>query len=183
MRTSVIIAMVMLLKAYLKTRYALSEEWANWVMFATCILIPHHLSKCSKFVVGKKSAIGDKPATKRNDTSISWDRLPFATTPLLTTNDADEQKIRVRVLCRCLAFVLTSCLSSWKSGMKMAWQLNPTMTSYKSHPHLPLNKLLLFHFALLLDCTITHSCLSSYTPAKLLVTCNNDNVRCLPFIH
>ena len=89
-------------------------------MFATCILIPHHLSKCSKFVVGKKSAIGDKPATKRNDTSISWDRLPFATTPLLTTNDADEQKIRVRVLCRCLAFVLTSCLSSWKSGTKMA---------------------------------------------------------------
>ncbi|EDR13190.1 uncharacterized protein LACBIDRAFT_292430 [Laccaria bicolor S238N-H82] len=76
MRTSVIIAMVMLLKAYLKTRYALSED------------------KCSKFVVGKKSAIGDKPATKRNDTSISWDRLPFATTPLLTTNDADEQKIR-----------------------------------------------------------------------------------------
>ena len=137
MRTSVIIAMVMLLKAYLKTRYALSEEWANWVIFATCILMPHHLSKCSKFVVGKKSAIGDKPATKRNDTSISWERLPFATTPLLTTNDADEQKTRVRVLCRCLAFVLTSFLSSWKFGMKMAWQLNPTMTSYKSHPPAP----------------------------------------------
>jgi len=73
---SVIIAIVMLLKAHLKTLYSLSED------------------KCNKFVIGKKSAIGDKPATKRNDNPISWARLPFATDPLHTTQDADLQKAR-----------------------------------------------------------------------------------------
>ncbi|KAI6042629.1 sister chromatid cohesion C-terminus-domain-containing protein [Pisolithus marmoratus] len=69
MRTSVIIGIVMLLKTYLKTLYGLSEE------------------KCSKFVPGKKSAIGDKPATKRHPHPISWDRLPFATMPLILPED------------------------------------------------------------------------------------------------
>ncbi|KAK1217276.1 Sister chromatid cohesion protein 2 [Marasmius sp. AFHP31] len=75
-RTSVIIAMVMLLKAHLKSVYGLSEE------------------KCSKFVPGKKSAAGDKPASKRNDRPISWERLPFATKPILTTEDCEAQKTR-----------------------------------------------------------------------------------------
>ncbi|KIJ60270.1 hypothetical protein HYDPIDRAFT_32393 [Hydnomerulius pinastri MD-312] len=65
MRTSVIIGVIMLLKAHLKALYGLSEE------------------KCSKFVPGKKSAIGDKPAIKRHQFPISWDRLPFATAPLV----------------------------------------------------------------------------------------------------
>ncbi|KIO02759.1 hypothetical protein M404DRAFT_15882 [Pisolithus tinctorius Marx 270] len=69
MRTSVIIGVVMLLKTYLKTLYGLSEE------------------KCSKFVPGKKSAVGDKPATKRHPNPISWDRLPFATMPLILPED------------------------------------------------------------------------------------------------
>lgn len=69
MRTSVIIGMVMLLKMYLKALYGLTEE------------------KCSKYVPGKKSAIGDKPATKRNQQPISWERLPFATRPLLLPED------------------------------------------------------------------------------------------------
>ncbi|KAF8621415.1 hypothetical protein AX15_007826 [Amanita polypyramis BW_CC] len=76
MRTSLIISMVMLLKAHLKTLYSLSED------------------KCNKFVVGKKSAIGDKPATKRHENPISWERLPYATAPILTTLDADTQRIR-----------------------------------------------------------------------------------------
>ncbi|KAJ7246366.1 hypothetical protein C8J57DRAFT_1675032 [Mycena rebaudengoi] len=76
MRASVIIGMVMLLKAHLKTLYSLSEE------------------KCSKFVAGKKSAVGDKVATKKNEKPIAWTRLPFATTPILTTSDADAQKAR-----------------------------------------------------------------------------------------
>ncbi|KAF4617468.1 hypothetical protein D9613_005695 [Agrocybe pediades] len=76
MRTSVIIAMVMLLKAYLKTLYSLSED------------------KCNKFVIGKKSAVGDKPATKRHENPISWDRLLYATNPLHTTEDANHQKVR-----------------------------------------------------------------------------------------
>jgi cohesin loading factor subunit SCC2 len=76
MRSSAMIAMTMLLKVYLKSLYGLSEE------------------KCSKFVTGKKSAIGDKPAAKRHEKPISWDRLPFATTPLLTSEDLNVQKTR-----------------------------------------------------------------------------------------
>ncbi|PPQ86325.1 hypothetical protein CVT25_005626 [Psilocybe cyanescens] len=74
MRTSVIVALVMLLKAHLKALYSLSED------------------KCNKFVIGKKSAIGDKPATKRYDVPVSWDRLTFATTSLHTSEDADKQR-------------------------------------------------------------------------------------------
>ncbi|KAJ7457662.1 hypothetical protein B0H11DRAFT_208709 [Mycena galericulata] len=76
MRASVIIGMVMLLKAHLKNLYSLSEE------------------KCSKFVAGKKSAVGDKAATKRNEKPISWTRLPYATAPILTTSDVDAQKAK-----------------------------------------------------------------------------------------
>ncbi|KAK2465765.1 hypothetical protein APHAL10511_002309 [Amanita phalloides] len=76
MRTSVIVGMVMLLKAQLKTLYSLSED------------------KCIKFVVGKKSAIGDKPATKRHENPITWERLPFATAPIVTLSDIDAQKDR-----------------------------------------------------------------------------------------
>ncbi|KAG6859589.1 radiation sensitive protein rad9, partial [Termitomyces sp. T159_Od127] len=77
MRSSVIVAMVMLLKAHLKALYSLSED------------------KCSKFSLGKKSAIGDKPAMKRHDGMIiSWERLPFALNPLLTTDDIENQKAR-----------------------------------------------------------------------------------------
>ncbi|KAJ6584574.1 hypothetical protein B0H19DRAFT_980202 [Mycena capillaripes] len=76
LRASVIIGMVMLLKAHLKTLYSLSEE------------------KCTKFVLGKKTAAGDKAVTKRNEKPISWTRLPFATEPILTTSDVDVQKAR-----------------------------------------------------------------------------------------
>jgi len=75
-RSSVIISMTMLLKAHLKSLYGLSEE------------------KCSKFVVGKKSAAGDKPVLKRHEKPISWVHLPFATAPLLTSEDINLQKSR-----------------------------------------------------------------------------------------
>jgi hypothetical protein len=52
-------------------------------------------SKCNKFVVGKKSALGGKAATKRNENAISWDRLPFATAALLTSEDVEAQKATV----------------------------------------------------------------------------------------
>lgn len=51
--------------------------------------------KCSKYVMGKKSAVGDKPAAKRHEKPISWDRLPFATAPLLTSEDINVQKTKV----------------------------------------------------------------------------------------
>ncbi|CAK5269780.1 unnamed protein product [Mycena citricolor] len=74
MRATVVICMVMMLKTFLKNIYSLSEE------------------KCSKFVLGKKSALGDKPAMRRPELSFTWDRLNYATSPILTTADADAQK-------------------------------------------------------------------------------------------
>ncbi|OBZ71396.1 Protein rad9 [Grifola frondosa] len=76
MRSSVIVAMIMLLKAHLKAIYGLSEE------------------KCSKWVMGKKSAVGDKAATRRHERPLSWERLPFATAPMLTNEDAAVQRTR-----------------------------------------------------------------------------------------
>ncbi|KAF7299415.1 Sister chromatid cohesion protein [Mycena indigotica] len=48
--------------------------------------------KCSKFVMNKKSAVGDRPATPKHRNAISWDRLPFATAPILTSDDCEAQK-------------------------------------------------------------------------------------------
>jgi cohesin loading factor subunit SCC2 len=48
-------------------------------------------------VLGKKSAIGDKAAVKRHEKPISWDRLPFATAPILTTEDVETQKAKVSI--------------------------------------------------------------------------------------
>ncbi|KAF8552743.1 hypothetical protein OG21DRAFT_1477602 [Imleria badia] len=74
MRTSILICIVMLLKSHLKALYGLSEE------------------KCSKFVPGKKSAVGDKPAVKRHQFPITWDRLPFAMAPLILPEHLAAQK-------------------------------------------------------------------------------------------
>jgi cohesin loading factor subunit SCC2 len=77
LRTSVLIALIMLLKAHLKNMYGLTEE------------------KCLKWVIGKKNALGDKPATRRTGAAaapLKWARLPFATQPLLTTADMAAQR-------------------------------------------------------------------------------------------
>ncbi len=97
MQTSVIVAMVMLLKAHLKTLYGLSEECVSpRCLILVCVLTwPTVCSKCSKFSLTRKSATGDKPAVKKHDKPISWDRLPFATKPLLTSKNVREQKDRV----------------------------------------------------------------------------------------
>ncbi|RDX49866.1 hypothetical protein OH76DRAFT_1556053 [Lentinus brumalis] len=76
LRSSLIVAMIMLLKAHLKAQYGISEE------------------KCSKFVVGKKSAVGDRPATRKHERPISWDSLPFATAQMVTSEDAAAQTAR-----------------------------------------------------------------------------------------
>ncbi|KAH7906512.1 hypothetical protein BJ138DRAFT_1071604 [Hygrophoropsis aurantiaca] len=73
-RTSVVVGLIMLLKAHLKMLYGLSEE------------------KCSKFVIGKKSAIGDKPAVRRHQKPITWERLPFVLSPLSSAQDLEAQK-------------------------------------------------------------------------------------------
>lgn len=77
LRTSVLIALIMLLKVHLKNLYGLTEE------------------KCLKWVIGKKNALGDKPATRRGGAAaapLSWARLPFATQPLHTTADMAAQR-------------------------------------------------------------------------------------------
>jgi cohesin loading factor subunit SCC2 len=78
LHTSVLIALIMLLKAHLKNLYGLSEE------------------KCLKWVIGKKkNALGDKPATRRAGAAaapLTWTRLPFATRPMLTTADMAAQR-------------------------------------------------------------------------------------------
>ncbi|KAF9806781.1 hypothetical protein IEO21_08541 [Rhodonia placenta] len=76
MRTSIIVAMIMLLKAYLKMLYGISED------------------KCAKWVVGKKNAIGDRPAARRHERPLLWERLSFATAPLLTNEDCDVQRTK-----------------------------------------------------------------------------------------
>ncbi|KAI0823297.1 hypothetical protein BC628DRAFT_1504458 [Trametes gibbosa] len=76
LRSSAIVAMLMLLKAHLKTLYSISEE------------------KCSKFVIGKKSAVGDRAATRKHERPLSWERLPFATASMVTSEDAAAQSTR-----------------------------------------------------------------------------------------
>jgi len=66
-------------------------------MVSNLMSLHRAFSKCNKFVIGKKSAVGDKAASKRNENPISWARLAFATNPLITTEDADVQKARVCV--------------------------------------------------------------------------------------
>ncbi|KAG2115459.1 hypothetical protein DEU56DRAFT_932992 [Suillus clintonianus] len=75
MRSSITIGIVMLLKAHLKSLYGLSEE------------------KCSKFALGKKSAIGDKPAIKRHQLPIAWTRLPYATISLVQEHDSTAHRL------------------------------------------------------------------------------------------
>jgi cohesin loading factor subunit SCC2 len=68
---------------------------STFAIFFVGSMLYGYRRKCSKFAVGKKTTIGDRPVTKRHNKPISWDRLPFATTPLLTVQDLDAQKNRV----------------------------------------------------------------------------------------
>lgn len=53
-------------------------------------------SKCSKWMPGKKGALGDKAATrKRTDLVITWDRLAFAAKPILIHEDVVQQREQV----------------------------------------------------------------------------------------
>ena len=95
MRSSVIVAIVMLLKAHLKTSYGLSEEYVALELAQQSLLMPP-CSKCAKFVIGKKSNVGDRPAVRKHERPLAWDSLPFATAPMVTSEDAAAQTTRVR---------------------------------------------------------------------------------------
>jgi hypothetical protein len=81
--------------------------------------------------------VGDKPAVKRNEKPISWSRLPFATAPLLASDDINVQKSRVsrslyvHVL---MPLTLSFSISSLKSGTKTDLQPNRRMTLYDWTP-------------------------------------------------
>jgi cohesin loading factor subunit SCC2 len=94
MRTTVVIAMVMLLKAYLKNLYSVSEEYVFLPLFRTRSFTDT-LRKCQKFILGKKTPTGDRAAVKRHEQPISWDRLAYATKPILTAEDINVQKAQV----------------------------------------------------------------------------------------
>jgi hypothetical protein len=53
------------------------------------------LRKCSKWVLGKKSAFGDRPAVKKSGNAVAWDRMSFATKPIVTESDIAVQKQQV----------------------------------------------------------------------------------------
>jgi cohesin loading factor subunit SCC2 len=104
LRTSVLIALIMLLKAHLKNLYGLTEECG--VLSCSRFLdgfSDREYRKCLKWVIGKKNALGDKPATRRAGAAaapLTWARLPFATQPLLTTADMAAQRDMVcHVIC------------------------------------------------------------------------------------
>jgi cohesin loading factor subunit SCC2 len=103
LRTSVLVALIMLLKAYLKNLYGLSEEYVLSVALPRFVrgLLDMGRRKCLKWVAGKKNAQGDKPATRRTGAAaapLTWMRLPFATRPLLTVADMAAQRDTVRAI-------------------------------------------------------------------------------------
>ena len=53
-------------------------------------------SKCLKWQPGKKSTLGDKPAIRRGDPVVSWDRLPFALQRFANAENVTDQYRRVR---------------------------------------------------------------------------------------
>jgi hypothetical protein len=99
LRTSVLIALVMLLKTHLKNLYGLTEECVYQIARGCSLAyLSWGCSKCLKWVIGKKNAVGDKPATRRTGAAaapLTWARLPFATRPLLTMADMSAQRDRV----------------------------------------------------------------------------------------
>ncbi|QRW20097.1 proline-rich protein Rad9 protein [Rhizoctonia solani] len=73
-RVATVISIVLVLKAHLKHLYGITEE------------------KASRFVPGKKTAAGDKPASARHGRPISWERVTFATRIGKTTGDVSIQE-------------------------------------------------------------------------------------------
>ncbi|KIJ54752.1 hypothetical protein M422DRAFT_775001 [Sphaerobolus stellatus SS14] len=73
-RCTVVVCIILLLKSHLKTLYGLTED------------------KCSKWVPGKKSALGDRPAVRKREIPLVWDNVPYAVRPIRTEEEAGEQK-------------------------------------------------------------------------------------------
>lgn len=85
-----------------------------------------------KWVPGKKSAVGDKAAVRRHEVPIVWSRVPFATVPILSQADQDEQHNQVSGVSSEYSYerVLTSaiCHSFKLSGTRKAFRRNQLTT-------------------------------------------------------
>ena len=46
-------------------------------------------------MIGKKSAVGDRPAVRRKEEVISWDRMPFACKTMRSVEDVELQRAMV----------------------------------------------------------------------------------------
>ena len=95
-RCSVAVGIILLLKSHLKSLYGLTEEWVTYYLRNLQLFDRDSSSKCSKWVPGKKSALGDKPATKRREVPLVWDRIPHATLPIRTEEEAIVQQAKVK---------------------------------------------------------------------------------------
>ncbi|KAG8679446.1 Sister chromatid cohesion protein 2 [Ceratobasidium sp. 394] len=73
-RVATTISIILVLKAHLKHLFGITEE------------------KASRWVPGKKSAVGDKPAVARHDKPIAWDRVAFAMRAGRTAEDVRAQE-------------------------------------------------------------------------------------------
>lgn len=73
-RSCVGLGLILILKGFLKQLYGLSED------------------KCSKWVPGKKSALGDKLAVKRHANPITWDRMPYIHSAIVSSEDVSSRK-------------------------------------------------------------------------------------------
>ena len=81
-------------------------------------------SKCTKWVPGKKSALGDKMAIKRHTNFITWDRIPYIHSPIVSSEDVFFRKKQVRLIIRDFILSQSNELSSFMSGKRMALLVN-----------------------------------------------------------
>ena len=65
--------------------------------------------------------MGDRQATRRHEKPLLWDRLPYAATPLYSSQDLAAQRDKVRH-CTVSHYKLSYQLyaSSWRYGVKTA---------------------------------------------------------------
>jgi len=93
--------------------------------------------KCLKWVIGKKNALGDRPATRRTGAAaapLTWARLPFATQPLVTTAHMAAQRDTVwrTLFTNGGLYSHIKHSSSWRFGTKMGSQPSQKMTFHEN---------------------------------------------------
>ena len=79
-----------------------------------------------KWVVGKKSALGDKAAVRRHATAMGWERVPYAMQPIHTCEDMEGQHRQVRtpiVSFHSLASSMSDSIPFYSAQLLSLWEL------------------------------------------------------------